>query len=75
MVQHMIAAPSSPLPDTRLLETIQFEQLKENFRRGFQFGQIRILSARKNLHDQLHELQFKFFTSISEILQDNVTSD
>jgi len=51
-------------------ETREFELLKAAFKDDFQrsVGQIKLLSARKDLHDQLHELQFKFYTPVSEIV-------
>jgi hypothetical protein len=51
-------------------ETFEFEMLKRTFKDDFQqcVGQIQLLSARKELHDQLHELQFKFFIPVSDLL-------
>jgi hypothetical protein len=54
-------------------ETLEFELRKRDFKADFQkcVTQIKLLSARKDLHDQLHELQFKFFVPVSDILSGN----
>jgi hypothetical protein len=51
-------------------EAREFAILKGLFKDDFQkcFAQIKLLSGRKDLHDQLHELQFKFYIPVSEIL-------
>jgi hypothetical protein len=50
-------------------ESYEFSLLKKTFMIDFQkcFSQIKLLSGRKDLHDQLHELQFKFLTPVSDI--------
>jgi TIR domain len=51
-------------------EEREFALLKEDFKADFQdcFKQIKLLSARKDFHDQLHELQFKFYTPVFDSL-------
>jgi hypothetical protein len=50
--------------------------LKESFKFDFQkcFAQIKLLIGRKEIHDQLHELQFKFYIPVLESLPDASTS-
>jgi TIR domain len=57
-------------------EDREFAILKGNFKTDFQkcFDQIKLLSGRKDLHDQLHELQFKFYIPVSDILPDASTA-
>jgi chromosome segregation ATPase len=52
-------------------ENAEFERLKDSFREDFRknFNKIRVLGARKDLHDQLHELQFKFYNPVAETLE------
>jgi hypothetical protein len=54
-------------------EALEFELLKKAFKVDFQrcVGQINLLTARKDLHDQLHELQLKFFRPVDELLPRN----
>jgi hypothetical protein len=54
----------------------EFNVLKTTFMIDFKkcFSQIQLLSGRKDLHDQLHELQFKFFTPVSAIFADKCIS-
>jgi hypothetical protein len=58
-------------------ESVEFELLKESFRQDFRknFNKIRILSARKDLHDQLHELQFKFYEPVHRNLSTSSVLD
>jgi TIR domain-containing protein len=70
-----VAAPvngASAPPNGTLADTLEFEVLKRSFKDDFQkcVTQIKLLSARKDLHDQLHELQFKFL-SVSDLLPAN----
>jgi TIR domain len=53
-----------------------FALLNESFKFDFQkcFAQIKLLSGRKEIHDQLHELQFKFYIPVLESLPDASTS-
>jgi hypothetical protein len=53
-------------------ESHEFNVLKTTFMIDFKkcFSQIQLLSGRKELHDQLHELQFKFFAPVSAIFAD-----
>ena len=48
-------------------ETLEFELRKQDFKADFQrcVAQIRLLSARKDLHDQLHDLELKFLVPVS----------
>jgi hypothetical protein len=57
---------------TVLQEEREFALLKEGFKYDFQkcFAQIKLLSGRKEIHDQLHELQFKFYIPVMESLPD-----
>jgi TIR domain-containing protein len=54
-------------------EAREFELLKKAFKVDFQrcVGQISLLTARKDVHDQLHELQLKFFRPLDELLPRN----
>jgi hypothetical protein len=58
-------------------ESNDFDVLKKTFMIDFKkcFSQIQLLSGRKDLHDQLHELQFKFFTPVSAILDKCISID
>jgi hypothetical protein len=57
-------------------ESHEFNVLKKTFMDAFKkcFLQIQLLGGRKDLHDQLHELQFRFFTPVSTILDDKCIS-
>jgi hypothetical protein len=66
--------PAPPPPGGGTEETREFELLKQAFKEDFQRcgAQIKLLSARKDFHDQLHELQLKFFVPVSAVLQGNL---
>jgi hypothetical protein len=57
-------------------ESCEFNVLKQAFMIDFKkcFSQIQLLSGRKDLHDQLHELQFRFLTPVSAIFADKSIS-
>jgi hypothetical protein len=63
-------SPEPVRQDNSISEEREFALLKERFKNDFQqcLKQIRLLSARKELHDQLHELQFKFYIPVLDSL-------
>jgi hypothetical protein len=69
-------SPASPQPLVLFTETDDFDVLKNTFMIDFKkcFTQMQLLNGRKDLHDQLHELQFRFFTPVSAIFADKCIS-
>jgi hypothetical protein len=57
-------------------EEREFTLLKDSFKFDFQkcFAQIKLLSGRKEIHDQLHELQFRFYIPVQDSLPNASTS-
>jgi len=70
------SADAAPQPARLYTESHEFNVLKTTFMIDFKkcFSQIQLLSGRKDLHDQLHELQFKFFNPVSAIFADKCIS-
>lgn len=71
----IVATPSvEPIPVFCSVsqEEREFTLLKDSFKFDFQkcFAQIKLLSGRKEIHDQLHELQFKFYIPVLDSLPD-----
>jgi hypothetical protein len=62
--------PPKPTGPDSISEEREFAVLKDRFKIDFQqcLKQIKLLSARKELHDQLHELQFKFYIPVYDSL-------
>jgi hypothetical protein len=62
--------PEPPRPGATISEEREFAFMKDRFKNDFQLclKQIKLLSARKELHDQLHELQFKFYIPVLDSL-------
>jgi hypothetical protein len=69
-------SPASSQPPHLCAETDDFDVLKNSFMIDFKkcYAQIQLLSGRKDLHDQLHELQFRFFTPVYAIFTDKCMS-
>src|SRR4029077_8460726 len=57
-------------------EEREFAFLKNSFKDDFQkcFAQIKLLSGREEIHDQLHELELKFYIPVLQSLPDVPTS-
>ncbi|MEA2910493.1 MAG: hypothetical protein QOJ15_2574 [Bradyrhizobium sp.] len=53
-------------------EEREFTLLKDSFKSDFQrcFAQIKLLSGRKEIHDQLHDLELKFYVPVQDSLPD-----